>query len=389
MSAMNRGTVTDVGCFVDNAHLAKYIGGKNTLITQGGGQRGIFTAGVLDAFLLANFDPFDSFYGTSAGALNLYPYLCRQRGLGKAFIQELTTHVDFFNLFAYIRRKQYLNLDWALDKICNYPYRLDIDLGKRALGQRRAYAAVTDADNLVDHYLPILKSEWRLPLIASCAIPTLVPQPTPYEGRQYVDGGVSASIPVQEAWRQGGRLLVVIRTEQTDTSVASNALTQSEQEWLRSDYSRFDHPVREKLSQLRGEWNQFLKRKFSFPDNGEKDILNGGRWLFGADNLYRLSYLLGRTTDPGIIDMLMVHFQTYSLTLEFLQNPPDDAFVVQIAPSQPLRSNSLMSKVEDLEADYQLGLKAGYYFVQSMQVANALCERPVSLNRSGLLATDK
>ncbi|MEF1207902.1 hypothetical protein [Photobacterium damselae] len=33
---------------------------KIALVVQGGGQRGIFTAGVLDAFLEANFDPFTS-----------------------------------------------------------------------------------------------------------------------------------------------------------------------------------------------------------------------------------------------------------------------------------------------------------------------------------------
>ncbi|WP_062260581.1 patatin-like phospholipase family protein [Endozoicomonas arenosclerae] len=42
------------------------------LVTEGGGQRGIFTAGVLDAFLQAEFNPFGLLIGTSSGALNLY-----------------------------------------------------------------------------------------------------------------------------------------------------------------------------------------------------------------------------------------------------------------------------------------------------------------------------
>ena len=36
------------------------------LVAQGGGQRGIFTSGVLDSFLDAGFDPFELFIGTSA-----------------------------------------------------------------------------------------------------------------------------------------------------------------------------------------------------------------------------------------------------------------------------------------------------------------------------------
>lgn len=37
---------------------------KIALIAEGGGQRGIFTAGVLDAWLEDGFDPFDILIGT-------------------------------------------------------------------------------------------------------------------------------------------------------------------------------------------------------------------------------------------------------------------------------------------------------------------------------------
>ena len=48
-----------------------------------------------------------------------------------------------------------------------------------------------------------------------------------------------------------------------------------------------------------------------------------------------------------------------------MNSPPDDAFVVQIAPSQPLKSSSLMSDKEDLLHDYEMGLEAGYRFVET------------------------
>lgn len=146
------GVVSDARTELDTQRLAKYIGGKHALVAQGGGQRGIFTAGVLDAFLLSNFDPYHEFYGTSAGALNLCAFLSRQTGLSKAFILELTTRAEFFHLFSYIRRKQYMNMQWALDRIGEYPYRLDLDMARQALGKRKAYAAVTSADDLKDAY---------------------------------------------------------------------------------------------------------------------------------------------------------------------------------------------------------------------------------------------
>lgn len=39
--------------------------------------------------------------------------------------------------------------------------------------------------------------------------------------------------------------------------------------------------------------------------------------------------------------------------------------MVQIAPSQPLKSSSLMSDKEDLLYDYDLGLEAGYRFIET------------------------
>lgn len=91
----NSGIITESHTELDIEVYEHFRHGKTALVTQGGGQRGIFTAGVLDALLLSNFDPFDEFYGTSAGALNLCSYLCRQHGMGKAFITELTTSPEF------------------------------------------------------------------------------------------------------------------------------------------------------------------------------------------------------------------------------------------------------------------------------------------------------
>ncbi|MFA0412587.1 patatin-like phospholipase family protein [Vibrio renipiscarius] len=358
---------------LDLEHLSKYTGGSNALVAQGGGQRGIFTSGVLDAFLLSDFDPFHRFYGTSAGALNLAAFLCRQKGIGRSFILDLTTSPEFFHLFSYIRRKRYLGLDWALDKISEYPYKLDINMGRRVLGDRQAYAAVTDSSRLIDRYLPILEDNWKQVLIASCAIPRLYDREVCFEHGCYIDGGVSASIPVQEAWRQGARCIIVIRTESDEAAPAEPLISPNHNvEWYRDSLNVAQEHWQQKLSQWKLDWNEFLNERISRSQLQKlKDhhlvSLNGGRWLFGADDIYRLSHLLGDNFDSGLADMLMVHYQTYSLTQEFLTNPPDDCFIVEIKPDQPLLSSSLMSDEEELRHDYQRGLDAGFRCVAAFE----------------------
>lgn len=373
----NSGTVSELDTQVDICRLSKFIGGKKALVAQGGGQRGIFTAGVFDAFMLSNFDPFDEFYGTSAGALNLSSFLCRQPELGKSFIVDLTTDPRFFHLFSYIRRKQHMDLDWALDRICDFPYRLDMDMGRRVLGQRKAFAAVTSTRTLSDFYFPILGPEWREVLIATCAIPGLYPREVELANQHYIDGGVSASIPVQEAWRREARFIGVIRTEsfseEPDIPLESVQPTEPVK-WFRDSVNTIQTQWQTKLLQWKQDWNGFFnqqieKAKQQKIEQKHLSTLNGGRWLFGADDIYRLSHLIGDKFDSGLADMLMVHYQTYSLTCDFLRHPPDDSFIVQVAPSEPLRSSSLLSNKDDLLHDYELGLEAGYRFVRMYQIA--------------------
>jgi predicted patatin/cPLA2 family phospholipase len=52
---------------------------KKGLVLEGGGMKGVYTAGVLDFFLDKNI-MLSSVYGVSAGACHMCSYLSRQRG---------------------------------------------------------------------------------------------------------------------------------------------------------------------------------------------------------------------------------------------------------------------------------------------------------------------
>lgn len=54
--------------------------GKKTIILEGGGFKTSFSAGVLDAFRMSNFDQFDAFIGVSGGSIALSYFLSQQFG---------------------------------------------------------------------------------------------------------------------------------------------------------------------------------------------------------------------------------------------------------------------------------------------------------------------
>ena len=85
------------------------------LVAEGGGQRGIFTAGILDSWLVKDFNPFDLLIGTSAGAQNLSSYMAKQLGYAKKSIMELSSHPQFFNLKRSFIGGSSVNLDWYFD----------------------------------------------------------------------------------------------------------------------------------------------------------------------------------------------------------------------------------------------------------------------------------
>ena len=51
---------------------------KISLVIEGGGFKSVFSAGVLDAFLINQFNPFDIYIGVSSGAMCLSYYLANQ-----------------------------------------------------------------------------------------------------------------------------------------------------------------------------------------------------------------------------------------------------------------------------------------------------------------------
>ncbi|WP_254555734.1 patatin-like phospholipase family protein, partial [Salmonella enterica] len=60
--------------------LTPFRPGRKALFCEGGGQRGIFTAGVLEEFMRAQVNPFHLYVGTSAGAQDLSASRCLQPG---------------------------------------------------------------------------------------------------------------------------------------------------------------------------------------------------------------------------------------------------------------------------------------------------------------------
>ena len=299
--------------------------GKIALIAEGGGQRGIFTAGVLDAWLECEFDPFDLFIGTSAGSQNLTSFLSGQKGYAKRFISELSRRKRFYQLGRGLVGGNIVDLDWYFDKTIKGVFALDFMAATKSLGQRELLITATNSRNRQGYFLSPNgdSSNWRQLLKASSALPFLYKQGVKLAPRLnvstvkqteasvdypqadfYLDGGLAAPLPVRESYRRGARKIVVIRTVNADLHTPSA--------WVRN-----------------------LKS-----------------WI------YESAYC------PRIVSYLVQHEHAYQQELTFIDDPPEDVEVIQIFAKNNLQSKQLSSTYMDLQHDYRAGIAAGNAFLQ-------------------------
>lgn len=181
------------------------------LVLEGGGMKGIYTAGVLDFFMDKGL-AFSNVYGVSAGACHMCSYLSGQRGRSfdisidyldsKKYcsIESLLTTGDLFNVgISYHLIPEYLN-----------PY--DYEAFKRYEG--RAYAVVTNIVTGKPEYLRIRDMKADMDAVRASASLPLVSRNVKIGGSLYLDGGISDAIPIRKSILDGNRKNVVILTKE-------------------------------------------------------------------------------------------------------------------------------------------------------------------------------
>jgi len=289
------------------------------LVCEGGGQRGIFTAGVLDEFMRVQFNPFDLFFGTSAGAQNLSAYLCNQPGYARKVIMRYTTTRDFFNPLRFVRGGNLIDLDWLVEATAsNMPLAMDYAAGQFEQGKAFYMCACRQDDYTPGYFAPDDKN-WLDLIRASSAIPGFYRSGVLLDGINYLDGGVSDAIPVQEAARRGATTIVVIRTVPSQMYYTP----------------------------------QWFKRM--------------ERWL-------------GESSLMPLMNVVQHHEASYRATQQFIEQPPDNLRIIEIYPPKPLKSMALGSALPALREDYKTGRLCGRYFLAT--IGKLLAEIPPLLRHA-------
>ncbi len=180
---------------------------KHALVVEGGGMRGIFSAGVLDKFIDRKYRPFDFCIGVSAGSTNLAAWLSDQRGRNYTVYTDYSCRPQFISFPRYLTGGHWFDLDWLWEiTIKEIPLNLD-NFSKQVIP---LYVVTTDIRTGKAEYIPADTDNMIELIKASCSIPGLYRSYPVVNGMMMTDGGVADPIPVQRAYSMGAREITVI-----------------------------------------------------------------------------------------------------------------------------------------------------------------------------------
>lgn len=182
---------------------------KSGLVLEGGGMRGIFTAGVLDFFLDKGID-FDICLGVSAGACHACSYIARQRGRAFSVVADYMGDKRYCSIYSLITTGDMFGAKMLYEII---PKELNpIDREAFRQNHTQFYACVTNCETGKSEY-PQIKDVFddSKYVRASSSMP-LISRMVEINGNKYLDGAITDSIPVVEAMRLGCEVAVVVLT---------------------------------------------------------------------------------------------------------------------------------------------------------------------------------
>ncbi|MCR8915270.1 patatin family protein [Marinobacter panjinensis] len=180
---------------------------SKALVVEGGAMRGIFAAGVLDAFLEHDYQPFWRAYGVSAGSTNLIGYLAGDHGRNRKIITGHACQPDFIDWKRFARGGHLCDVRWLWSQsFADVPLNLENYLS----GTTELWVTTTSARTGKAHYFRIDEHNMHDVFTASCAIPIAYRDYPEINGEPMTDGGVADAIPVIRAYDDGARDITVV-----------------------------------------------------------------------------------------------------------------------------------------------------------------------------------
>ena len=183
---------------------------KVGMILEGGGQRGIFTSGVLD-YLMEKKLEVPYVIGVSAGACNAVDYVSGQILRTKECMLDAQLDYELYGVKTMVKTKYFMNMDLIFDQFPNHDYPFDFKAYVKS--PTRCLLTVTNCLTGRAEFIEEYKDRERM--MAACRASSSLPFASPMvevDGVPMMDGGIADSVPIKKAIADGFDHNIVILT---------------------------------------------------------------------------------------------------------------------------------------------------------------------------------
>ena len=194
---------------------------KAGLVVEGGGMRGVYSSGVLDFFIEKDLF-FENNYGVSAGACHLCSYLAKQ------YKRAFRVNVDYLNdkrycsVHSLLKTGNLFGAEMLYDIIPNELDLFDYDTYNK--NESNFYVVITDINTGKPEYVKIGDLKKDIIYVRASSSLTLLAQNVKINDKEYLDGGISDSIPIKKSIADGNKKNVVILTRDSTYRKGKNSL---------------------------------------------------------------------------------------------------------------------------------------------------------------------
>lgn len=179
------------------------------LVVEGGGMRGVYTAGVLDYFMEKNLY-FDDCYGVSAGACHISSYVSKQIGRSMKVTLDYINDKRYCSINSLIKTGDMFGVEMLYDLIPNKLELYDYDTFNKFKGN--FYSVVTNCNTGKAEYMKIKDMKKDIIAVRASSSLPLLSRVVEINGEKYLDGGITDSIPIKKSIEDNHRKNVVILT---------------------------------------------------------------------------------------------------------------------------------------------------------------------------------
>ena len=195
---------------------------KIGLVLEGGGHRGIYTAGILDTFAQNNIS-FDGIMGVSAGCIHGVSFLSGQIGRSVRYTTRFCNNPSYMSFKSLIKTGDFFNVDFCYYKL---PETLDpFDNDAFDKNPTPFYAVCSDVKTgkAVYHKCDSVRGEKIKWIQASASMP-LAAKIVKIDEGEFLDGGITDSIPIKKMQELGYSKNIVILTQEAGYRKKPNSL---------------------------------------------------------------------------------------------------------------------------------------------------------------------